>query len=50
MEPDALDRKLTHTFAGRIVRKDLLHQGKPIECQSEQALPCIERPNWITSV
>jgi ATP-dependent Lon protease len=28
MEPDALDRKLTHTFAGRVVRKDLLHQIK----------------------
>ena len=28
MEPDVLDRKLTHTFAGRVVRKDLLHQIK----------------------
>ena len=28
MEPDALDRKLTQVFAGRVVRKDLLHQIK----------------------
>jgi len=28
MEPDALDKKLTQTFAGRVVRKDLLHQIK----------------------
>lgn len=26
MEMDALDRKLTSTFAGKVVRKDLLHQ------------------------
>ena len=25
---DALDRKLTHVFAGKVVRKDLLHQLK----------------------
>jgi len=25
---DALDHKLTHVFAGKVVRKDLLHQLK----------------------
>src|SRR3989304_2181461 len=28
MEPDALDRKVTAVFAGKVVRKDLLHQIK----------------------
>lgn len=28
MEPDALDKKLTQVFAGKVVRKDLLHQIK----------------------
>ena len=28
MEADALDRKLTQVFAGKVVRKDLLHQIK----------------------
>jgi ATP-dependent Lon protease len=28
MELDALDRKLNHAFAGKVVRKDLLHQIK----------------------
>ncbi len=28
MQPDALDQNLTQTFAGKVVRKDLLHQLK----------------------
>ena len=28
MQMDTLDRKLTHVFAGKVVRKDLLHQLK----------------------
>src|SRR5450755_3264116 len=28
MEPDVLDKKLTHVFGGKVVRKDLLHQIK----------------------
>src|SRR5438067_11881348 len=27
-EPDSLDRQLTQVYAGRVVRKDLLHQIK----------------------
>ena len=38
MQMDALDRKLTHVFAGKVVRKDLLHQLKGGENVSSYVL------------